>query len=163
MRAVGAFLLLGACTAGGIRAAKHLERQAEQLRLLRLMLTDLMNELRFTLAPVSALLQTLAGHAAYRELAFLQNAAANADAFPQSWQTAVSTDRQLTPDAAAVLLTVGQTLGSTALDGQLSALNLCCERLDVLQAAAEQAAQKKGSLCRSLGLFGGLFCVFLLL
>ena len=163
MKCAGAFLLLGACLLCGIRAAKQLDRNAAQIRLLRQLVTDLMNELRYTLAPVGQLLQTLAGHAAYRELAFLQNAAANADAFPQSWQAAVQSDRQLMPEAAAVLETVGQTLGSTALDGQLSALELCCERLSSLQAAAEQSALKKGALYSSLGLFGGLFCVILLL
>ena len=102
MKCAGAFLLLGACLLCGIRAAKQLDRNAAQIRLLRQLVTDLMNELRYTLAPVGQLLQTLAGHAAYRELAFLQNAAANADAFPQSWQAAVQSDRQLMPEAAAV-------------------------------------------------------------
>lgn len=163
MKSTGAFLLLGACLLYGISMAKQLERKAARIRLLRLMLTDLMNELRYTLAPVGELLRTLAGQEAYQELPFLQNAAASADTFPQSWQTAVRSDRQLTPETAAVLETVGQTLGSTALDGQLSALGLCCERLSILQREAEASALKKGTLYRSMGLFGGLFCVILLL
>ena len=163
MKLTGAILLLGACLLCGCRAAKKLEQHAAQLRLLRLLLTDMMNALQFTLAPVSELLQTLAEHAAYRELGFLQSAAARADDFPACWMKSIRQDRQLTPESAAILQTIGQTLGSTALDGQLSALRLCDERLRFLQAEAEQAAKSRGSLYRSLGLFGGLFCVILLL
>ena len=163
MRFTGTVLLLAASVLMGCTAASRLERKAGRIRLLRLFLTDLMNELRYTLAPVSDLLHTLAGNAAYRELAFLQNASANADGFPGSWQIAVHADNQLPAGSSDVLLTVGQTLGSTALEGQLCTLQLCLERLADLQAAAEQSAGKKGALCRSLGLFGGLFCVILLL
>ena len=126
-------------------------------------MTDLMNALQYTMAPVSELLRELAGHAAYRELDFLQSAAADAESFPACWHTALHHDKQLTLESAAVLETVGQILGSTALDGQLSALRLCSERLSILQTDAEQTAKAKGALFRSLGLFGGLFCVILLL
>ena len=163
MKLAGAMLLLFASVFCGISAAAQLSRKAEQIRLLRLLLTDLMNELRYTLPPVSELLRTLAGQAAYRRLSFLQTAAADADAFPECWQRALEQDSQLSAETAAVLETVGQTLGATALDGQLNSLQLCAERLACLQSDAEQTAKKKGDLYRSLGLFGGLFCVILLL
>ena len=163
MKLVGAMLLLGSALFCGCTAANLLSRKAAYLRLLRQFLTALMNELHYTLPPVSDLLQTLAGQAAYRELIFLQTAAAHADTFPEGWQDAVRQDRQLSAETAAVMETVGQTLGATDLDGQLCTLQLCSGRLADLQADAEQTAKEKGALYRSLGLFGGLFCVILLL
>ena len=163
MKLTGAMLLLGSALFCGCTAADRLRKNAAYIRLLRQLLTELMNELRYTLPPVSDLLRTLAGRAAYQRLTFLQIAAEQADSFPESWQNAVRQDRHLPADAAAVMETVGQTLGATELDGQLSSLQLCAGRLSELQADAEHTAKEKGNLYRSLGLFGGLFLVILLL
>ena len=163
MKLIGAMLLLGSALFCGCAAANRLRKHAAYLRLLRQFLTDLTNALRYTLPPVSDLLRSLAVHPAYQQLTFLQTAAEHADAFPESWQEAVRADRQLTADAAPVMESVGQTLGATDLEGQLCALKLCAERLAALQADAEHTAKEKGDLYRSLGLFGGLFCVILLL
>ena len=163
MKLFGAMLVLGVCIHCGMTAAAKLTRRAGRIRLLRQLLTDAESALQFTLLPVGDLLHQLAGQAVYRELTFLQDAAAHAESFPESWHTALQADSRLMPDEKAVLETFGSTLGSTALDGQISTIGLCLERLAQMQTDAEQYAKEKGGLYRSLGLFGGLFCVILLL
>lgn len=163
MKLLGAMLLLGAGTLLGSRAAKQLECRARFLRLLRQLLDALRTELRSTLPLTADLLRKTAAQPAYAGLHFLQRAAADADRFPLSWEDALLHDSSLDPDMRAVLETVGQTLGSTTLEGQLSALQLCQERLAAMQSDAEAIAKTKGNLYRSMGVLGAMFFVILLL
>ena len=163
MKLLGAGLLLCTGVLAGCAAARRLERRAALLRLLRRLLTEMMQELADTLPLTAELLKHLAANPLFLPLQFLQEAATEADHFPQSWQNAVNRDTALPADAASVLVTVGQTLGSMPLEGQLAALRLCLERLGTLQTEAETRAAEKGNLCRSMGILGALFFTILLL
>ena len=163
MKLIGAGILLCTGLLAGCSAARRLEQKAKQLRLLRQMLTAMMQELQNALPLTADLLRLLADAPAFCSLSFLRHAADHPDSFPQCWFDAVQNDPALTPDTAAVMEIVGQTLGSTVLDGQLAALQLCFERLGALQSDAETIAAKKGSLCRSMGILCALFFVILLL
>lgn len=156
-------LLLGISLSAGQSAADRLRRRASYLRLLRQWITEISGQLRILLPPTGDLFRMTAENPVYRPLIFLQNAAENVGEFPDCWEPALRSDPMLTPEIHEVLSEIGQTLGSTALDGQLSVLALCTERLADLQRQAEQAALEKCSLYRSMGLFGGLFAVILLL
>lgn len=162
-RLLGGMLLLCAGTLLGCHAAERFSGSARQLRLLRAMVSAMISELRGTLPVIPELLRHIAAMQQFAPLRFLQDAAAHADDFPQCWQDAVAADCTLTEPARAVLDTVGQTLGSTTLDGQVAALTLCAERLAVLCDDAESQAKQKGTLCRSMGVLGSLMLVILLL
>lgn len=163
MKLLGAGLLLCTGLLTGCAAAHRLEQHVRQIRLLRQMLTAMMQELQATLPLTADLLRILADMPAFSPLGFLQQAAAHPDSFPQCWFDAVRSDASLTKDTAAVMETVGQTLGSTALDGQLAALQLCLDRLGALQADAETTAVKHCGLWRSMGVLSALFLAILLL
>ncbi len=163
MRLIGGMLLLAAGTLLGCSAAHHLDTDVRRIRLLRQLVTAMISELRGTLPLVTQLLQQTAAMPQFAELSFLQYAAQHAAQFPDCWMPAITADPALTPPERAVLETIGQTLGSTTLDGQVAALSLCAERLSLLQSDAEHAAKQKGGLCRSLGVLGSLFLVILLL
>lgn len=163
MKLTGAMLLLGACILCGCRAASRLDRQVRCLRTLMQLIDTMMTELQSRLPFLSELLPLLADKPAFAGLPFLQEAARNTDTFPESWNAAVETDSTLTDEARSVLITVGQTLGSTTLEGQISALRLCEKQLLELYGQAAERARQKGTLCRSMGLLSGMFLVILLL
>lgn len=163
LRLPGGVLLLIAGTLLGCHAAARLDAEARRLRLLRQLLSAAVTELRGTLPVIPELLRSLARMPQFAPLQFLQNAAADAAQFPACWQNAVAADSTLSEDARAVLETVGQTLGSTTLEGQIAALSLCGERLAALQAEAEARAKQQGNLLRSMGVLGSAFLVILLL
>ena len=163
MKFAGSILLLWAGLLGGCAAARQLDRRTAHIRTLRQLITRMMTELRSSLPLIAELLRETAAEAQFRQLAFLQQAAAEAAQFPESWDAALSADSALSPEELSVLQTVGQTLGSMPLDGQLAALQLCLERLAQLQADAELCARSKGRLYRSMGFLGAVFCVILLL
>ena len=163
MKFAGIFLLLTAGMLGGCAAARQLDRRTAHIRTLRQLLTRMMNELRSSLPLTADLLRQTAAEPQFMQLDFLQRAAEHADCFPDCWAAALAADRSLSPEEAAVLGTVGQTLGSMPLDGQLAALQLCLEQLAVLQSDAEQCARSKGRLYRSMGFLGAVFCAILLI
>ena len=163
MRLFGVLLLLAAGTALGLSAAARLDARTERIRLLRRFLQAAVSELQCSLPTVAALLRMLAAQEAFCSLRFLQDAAADADRFPDCWPEALRADRSLTAEERAVLETVGQTLGSTTLEGQISALALCQARLETMEHDAAALAGRKGTLYRSMGLLGSMFLAILLL
>ena len=163
MRFTGAILILTACLFGGCCAADRLKCRAGLIQTLMQLNNALMTELESRLPFIAELLPALAERPAFRCLKFLREAAQHAEQFPESWDKAVRDDKALPEEARAVLTTIGQTLGSTTLEGQLSALRLCEQRLTALYTESAEYARQKGTLCRSLGLLGGMFLVILLI
>lgn len=164
MKLLGCCIIAAVCSAGGMLAAGRLSQRVNQLRLLVQLLNDMMNQLRYTLPTVGDMLQSLATQPCYQTLAFLTYAAdaLSHEPFPHSWQTALH-ENPLPREEQAILLQVGSTLGSTDLDGQLSALSLCREQLQNLLQRAETRQQSHSTLYRSMGLLTGLFLVILLI
>lgn len=162
-RLLGGALLLLAGTLLGCAAAGRLDGDAKRIRLLRQLVSAAVTELRGTLPVIPDLLRDLARMPQFLSLTFLQQAAAHAGEFPSCWQRAIAEDPSLSDGERAVLETVGQTLGSTTLEGQTAALSLCGERLAALQAEAESRAKQQGNLLRSMGVLGSMFLVILLL
>lgn len=163
MKLLGGALLLTAASLLGCCAAGKYTADAVRIRLLRQWLSAVMSALRCALPLISSLLRETALMPQFASLFFLQRAAGQAAAFPACWEEALAADKSLSSAERGVLETVGQTLGSTDLAGQLAALELCDERLAAMQTEAESRAKQKGGLCRSMGILGGLFLVIILL
>ena len=77
MKLLGAFLILCCGVLAGCTAARSLEQKAAYLRLLRKMVTAMMQELSGSLPLTADLLRHLAEMQAFRPLGFLQQAAQN--------------------------------------------------------------------------------------
>ncbi len=163
MKGLGCLLLLVCCTMSGLYAAAQLRRRVRHLERLKLLLDQMGTTLRFTRPTIADLLAMLAEQPCFAELRFLQDAVARDIPFPDGWETAIAEDMSLSEEERDLLSTVGQTLGSTDLDGQLSALSLCSARLDSLRNDAQAAAQSRCRLYPGMGVLGGIFLVILLL
>ena len=163
MKWFGMILLLISGTEAGMLAAGMLRRRSEQLRLLRQLIVTMMAELKCTLPLIPDMLRSLAAEESFGSLAFLQNAAQHAEQFPDCWTEAVMQDASLTDASRKVLLTVGETLGSTALDGQLAVLEICAERFQRLYEGQEKETQQRGKLYQSMGILCSIFFVIILL
>ncbi len=163
MRLTGAMLLLAASMMCGCFAAARLKKHVHEIQKLIQLTDSMMTQLQSSLPFISDLLPQLADNPAYRDLHFLRSAADHADCFPSSWEEAVEEDPELTPEMREIVLTVGQTLGSTTLEGQISALRLCQSQLISLREQAKTCSMQKGTLFRSMGLLCGIFLDILLL
>ena len=163
MKLFGMILLVLSAAELGCLAAGTLRRRTEQLRILRQLVITMMAELKCTLPLIPDMLRSLAAEHIFRSLAFLQDAAAHAEDFPACWAEAAANDSTLTAEARKVVESVGETLGSTALDGQLAVLELCAERLEMLYTEQKAHADQRGRLYRSMGILSGVFFVIVLL
>ena len=163
MKLFGMILLLLSAAELGCLAAGSLRRRTEQLRILRQLVITMMAELKCTLPLIPDMLRTLAAEPSFRSIGFLQDAAAHAEDFPACWAQAAARDTALTPEARKVVETIGETLGSTALDGQLAVLELCAERLQTLYTEQKERADQRGRLYQSMGILSGIFFVIVLL
>ena len=70
-------------------------------------------------------------------------------------------EKHLSPEVKEVLLELGEELGTTDLEGQLSALSQAHIQLQRFQDTYRVTYQKKGKLYRSLGLLAGLLLAVL--
>lgn len=164
MKLFGCFILVVASGAIGYAASEQLSKRVARLRLLLRMVNDMMNLLRYTLPTVDEMLHMLMEQSCYASLLFLRNAA-NMESplcFPERWEKAIL-QQPMPQEERTLLLHIGQTLGSTDLDGQLSALGLCKEQLNGLVQQAEEKQRSHAAMYRSMGLLTGLFLVILLI
>lgn len=163
MRYLGMILLLTASVLIGNAVAKSKEIRVKRLYQLERLCSEIATELRFLLPPIQQLIRTIAMRKEFEDMRFLQSAAAETDAFPVSWQSAVRQDRQCTPEEREMLYLLGNSLGTTDLEGQLAVLGQCATRFAILRQDAERNLASHTRLARSLGLFGGLFLVVMLI
>lgn len=163
MRGIGLLLLLVTAALCGNSAARGLELRVRRLRKLEFFCTAAASELEFLLPTVRELICSLAARAELAELGFLQAVSGMDGDFPENWRQTVTADKTLSAEERDILLTIGATLGSTELAGQLSALALCRTRFASLRETAEADLLRRGRLCRSMGLLTGIFLVILLL
>ena len=163
MKYAGIYCMIVSSTFIGCSASATLSQRIKRIRLIRKLVDAIITELRSKLPYIPNLLRSLAEQQAFTELRFLKNASAYADSFPESWIQAIHDDCLLQTDEKHVLDTIGRTLGSTTLEGQLSALNLCQEELKAMEEDAELLFKQRGSLYRSIGLLCGCFAAILLL
>lgn len=152
------FLTGGLC---GIRFAAALRTQAERAVTLRALLADMAAVLRYQSPTVWELTAYLAAQPRYRTFAFL-GVTETDGRFHVAWTAAVERESALQPEERALLAELGEVLGTTDTDGQLSQLLLFQTRADVLVTQAQARYETKGKLYRTLGLLGGAAAAVLL-
>lgn len=124
-------------------------------------------ELRFTLAEPSALLHELIKREWAGSLPFLKRCddfCRRGDPFPLAWAKSIDAEKNMTMTPADMenLEILGETLGSTGLEGQIDQLALIRDRLQSQLEDAKEQYQTSGRLYRSLGVLGGIALVILL-
>lgn len=84
--------------------------------------------------------------------------------FPLAWKESVLEwfPNYLKPEDKTLLLEIGDFLGGSDIDGQLSNLQIKMETASKLLHEAEEEKKRKSKLFRSLGVLGGAFAAILL-
>ena len=110
------------------------------------------------------LLDTFSNRSVYQEFQFLSQTAVHMQQqtpVVQAWSEQVQAEKHLPSEVKEVLLELGEELGTTDLEGQLSALSQAHIQLQRFQDTYRVTYQKKGKLYRSLGLLAGLLLAVL--
>lgn len=161
LRLAGIAMLIIACTAAGCIASAGLKRQAADMRRIRSMIEKIRLMIRYEAVEVTEIAARLAEDRSLSELAFLRQLSDECsgcldggETFANCWHRAAE-NCGFSGDAAELLFSLGEILGSCDCEGQLSALSLAAVRADRLIERADEDYKAKGRLYRSLGAVAG--------
>ena len=149
-------VLFGAAT--GIWFSKRLKERERFMSSVILLIKELTVQIKYTNSEIGFMLKNASQNEAYQNLLFVTsctNISENGD-FHRFWNDGVKKQPYLTPTDRELLFVLGDRLGGTDLDGQLSFLELSCEMLKKQQQEAAENYRKKGRMYRSIGLLCGL-------
>lgn len=152
----GVTVMFGAAT--GIWLSKRLKERERFMASVILLIKELTVQIKYTNSEIGVVLKTAAQNEAYRNLLFVtacDHISEDGDFHPL-WNEGVKKQPYLTAADRELLFALGDRLGATDLDGQLSFLELTCEMLKKQQQEASENYRKKGRMYRSVGILCGL-------
>lgn len=154
------------CGAGiGARVSGNLKKQVELCVSVRTFLSELGILMRYRGDTLFELISELTERQRVQELTFLarvMECMSNGMSFPFAWQKALSEDKLLSCELVELLLSFGDSLGTSDIDGQLMCIERAEGELSVIYENALNQCHKKGKLYRSIGLLGGMTAALLL-
>lgn len=164
---LGAVCVVAGSAAGGCMLSRKLGDRTASLRMLRAFFLRMQTQLQYTaMSFEQAVAEQTVASAAY---AWLQNClfrmrqgVSFGEAFGYAVQRHAKT-LALRPSDVALLCRCSERLGSTDLSGQIALLALIDEELRGQLEKAASDEQKRGKLCRSLGLLCGALVVVVML
>ena len=166
LRLAGLLLIAACCSGAGMLASCRLSGRVLALEGCMGFLEALCQELRYTLARTEDLLLALGERGSFSQLDFVRESArltGEGMEFPLAWKQAVERSAlPLDKEDRRVLNQVGELLGASSAEGQLSQLAHCQRLLGQQREAAQAEKASKGNLFRSLGVLGGA-AVFILM
>lgn len=165
LKAAGLLCII-VCGAGmGTGASAMLRNRITVCKALRYFFQELGIMMRCTGDTLSALIEGLAYSESCGTLGFLREAVLlieKGEPFPLAWKRSVSTSSGLTSEIRDMLLSLGDSLGTSDLAGQLMTLERAEHELEVIYEKALEQYRTKGKLYRCLGVLGGMSAALLL-
>lgn len=162
MNIIPAAALFAACTIIGLRQSRMLRLRAENLRELEQLCADTALEMRCTAPLLERIAPSLHGEFA----AMLNSELESGCGVKQAWSSAcgrLGGCAFCKGEELQLLKELGNSLGTTAADGQLKLLELYRGRFSELRAAAAEEYHQKGRLLRSVGALAGAGAAVLVL
>ena len=135
-------------TAAGIWFSKRLKERECFMSSVILLIKELTVQIKYTNSEIGSMLKAASQNEAYQNLLFVSSCTdigENGDFHPL-WNDGVKKQPYLTSADRELLFALGERLGETDLDGQLSFLELTCEMLKKQQNEAAENYSRKGRM-----------------
>lgn len=159
-------LLIILCGAGlGAGASVNLKRNTEICVCMRTFLSELGILIKYSGDTLFCLFNEIYNRQSMQKLEFLSallDEMSGGTDFPAAWIKAVSSDKKLPPVLSELLLSLGESLGTSGTEGQLMSLERTQEELSAIYESLLEEYRRKGKLYRSIGLMGGITAALLL-
>ncbi len=140
----------------GFAMSDRLKKRTEQLRLLISMLEEMSALMKYRAVSTDELLKTLSEQPAFRDSEFLSLFSRERELpFREAWCVAVKKTVFFSEDDRRILLYLGERLGTTDPEGQLSLFSISREFAERGLAEAEEEYRAKGQLIRKVSLLCG--------
>lgn len=154
------------CGAGiGAKASGDLKKRSDMCLCVKTFLSELSILMKYSGDTLFNLISELAERESISKLTFLSdviNSMLDGTNFPYSWKNALSNDKNLCPELKELLFTLGESLGTSDIDGQLVSIERAEKELLAIYENALSIYRKKGKLYRSIGILGGMTAALLL-
>lgn len=151
-------VLCGTCT--GFALSSNLSGRVRMLEDTIGMLRCILEELRYTLAPMNRLIGSVASMERYQKLNFLQSCHVlmrRGVPFPQAWRQSLSENAApLTKEEAGILASLSQVLGAADAGAQEAAVSHTVLLLEDRLRTAREGRDSHSRMYRALGFLGGL-------
>lgn len=162
---IGMIVIVISTSMIGISCSEKLKKRAGELGLVCHMIEEMSILIRYKALTVYELIENLKKNSMLCTLPFLNEFKAdNGLPFKTSWEENVVNIHTFMNDGDIKLLkTLGGTLGTSDIDGQLQSLEVYKADFKLLEKEAIAAYEKKAKLYRSLGLLCGMFVSIMLI
>jgi len=148
--------VLGA--AAGIYFSRQLKERERIMTAAILLIKELEVQIRYTNAEIGDMLRNSADNEAYQKLLFVTECRKIEEKgnFHNIWSEGVKRQAYITERDRELLIALGERLGETDAEGQLSFLEMTEEMIKGQQQQAESDYKNKGKMYRSVGILCGL-------
>lgn len=166
LKFVGIIVIISVTSFTGCYFSSALKKRMIMLKKLNYMLEEILLLLRYKSATVYEIAETLAGDERFSEFEFLGKIRPESGiSFQQCWCGAVygSELYGMKKSDIELIADIGKNLGTSDLDGQISAVMLRRSELEAAVASAEEEYSKKAKLYCSLGMLSGAFVSIMLI
>lgn len=165
LRLAGLLLIVCCGTGTGIVAAMRLRQERTSMERLCQMLRELSVQMKFRSLSVQELLEQLCCEPAYAMFHFpVEILTAMEQGVPlcEAWRAGMQQDMVVPDTARQLLLSLGEELGASDLDGQVETLAQYRQQLEpYAEEAGKRCVQRQRLYC-SLGILGGMMAAILL-
>lgn len=154
------------CGAGiGAKASGDLKKRSDMCLYVKTFLSELSILMKYSGDTLFNLISELSKRESICRLTFLSdviNSMLEGMTFPCSWKNSISNDKNLYSELKELLFTLGESLGTSDIDGQLVSIERAEEELSLIYENTLSLYRKKGKLYRSIGVLGGMTAALLL-
>ncbi len=160
IKLIGMLIITASTTLTGIYASNQLLERKKRIQVMILMIDRVASLIEFRALKTGDILQTIASDNSFESLGFLKTAYElhkQGSSFYQSWNQAVLSDDTCGEEEKQQLITLGNSLGTSNIKGQLSMLKIYRQNMENIFNTFSQESMNKGKLYRSLGILAGVF------
>lgn len=159
LRFAGALMFTVAGTLAGVLKSLELKSNCETSTEIERLVNSISTMIRYQATDVYELSSMLKNSAEFERLTFISELPERYSAgedFHEQWTGAVERQKNLHGDQRKLLLELGRIIGTSDIEGQISALELISRSADSLIDKYNEEYSKKGRLYRSIGVLAGV-------
>lgn len=160
IKLIGMIIITASTTLTGIYASNQLSEHKKRIQVMILMIDRIASLIEFRALKTGDILKTIASDKSFESLEFLKTADEYYNkgySFYESWNQAVMSDEKAGDEEKQQLITLGNSLGTSNIKGQLSMLKIYRQNMENIFNTFSQESMNKGKLYRSLGILAGVF------
>lgn len=154
------------CGFVGLRASRKLKKRETAFELVSLLLKSIKIEIEYSSTPLFEMIEKLACQREFSALGFVEECKRllllGTD-FPNAWSSSIeSTKGVFSEEEISRLCTLGNSLGTTDVEGQTKILSVYGEYIEEQEKKAKKKYEQYGSILIYSGVFAG-FALFILI